>query len=348
MSIRMLFVVGAGASKEAGLPTGEELKAKIQAALNIRFDAGSQLSGDSRIYRVLKGVSTKDAGPKARERLLHAAWQVSAGMTQALSIDNYIDSHRGNADVALVGKLAIATTILEAEKESFLNFQPQHPFPLARLAQTWYAALIQRLTERCTFEELPARLRTIVLVVFNYDRCIEHVLPYALSAYYGVSVKAMEAIMPNLQILHPYGAVGQLSSTGHQHVQFGQQIEGDQLLAVAQHLKTFTEGVDPANSDISEIRRLVEEADRVTFLGFGFLSLNMLLLFKGRRTRPSSYVIGTCYGMSADDQSHVKRTLSHYMCVDEQSVLLNNGTCAALFADFSRRLNLWFIPIPAP
>ncbi len=44
--MKTVFVIGAGASKEANLPTGIELKDKISALLDIRFDWHDQKSGD--------------------------------------------------------------------------------------------------------------------------------------------------------------------------------------------------------------------------------------------------------------------------------------------------------------
>ena len=43
----LVIVIGAGASKEARLPTGVELRHKIAALLDIRFEFGSRkISGD--------------------------------------------------------------------------------------------------------------------------------------------------------------------------------------------------------------------------------------------------------------------------------------------------------------
>jgi hypothetical protein len=52
---KTLFIVGAGASREFGLPTGAELKAQIAHLLDIRYEHGfSQESGDRLITEALK------------------------------------------------------------------------------------------------------------------------------------------------------------------------------------------------------------------------------------------------------------------------------------------------------
>lgn len=43
---KTVFVIGAGASKEANLPTGEELKSSISSFLDIRFEYNTQIKGD--------------------------------------------------------------------------------------------------------------------------------------------------------------------------------------------------------------------------------------------------------------------------------------------------------------
>jgi len=56
MTQNTVFVIGAGASKEAGLPTGYELKSKISKLLDIRFDqfGSKQKSGDYQIMAALR------------------------------------------------------------------------------------------------------------------------------------------------------------------------------------------------------------------------------------------------------------------------------------------------------
>jgi len=57
---KTVFIIGAGASKEAGLPVGSDLKKVIARALDIRFkDLGQMVSGDNCIYQAfLEMIST--------------------------------------------------------------------------------------------------------------------------------------------------------------------------------------------------------------------------------------------------------------------------------------------------
>ena len=53
MDNKTVYVVGAGASYEANLPTGNELKDEIASLLKIKFDFNTQVSGDYDIQQAL-------------------------------------------------------------------------------------------------------------------------------------------------------------------------------------------------------------------------------------------------------------------------------------------------------
>ena len=121
---KTLIVVGAGASKEARLPTGNELTATIASKIDIRFSEFSgQSSGDHEITAALKSHATDvDRQPGVINPYLHACRRIRDAMPQAISIDSFIEDHQGDEKIELCGKLAIVQSILEAERKSFLFF----------------------------------------------------------------------------------------------------------------------------------------------------------------------------------------------------------------------------------
>src|SRR5258708_3589510 len=82
-----LFVVGAGASNEVGLPVGSELAARIARKMDITFSDGWRMdgSGDHQIYEVLKrrgGGTVNDYLPacwKIRDNIRTAQSEISRG-----------------------------------------------------------------------------------------------------------------------------------------------------------------------------------------------------------------------------------------------------------------------------
>ncbi|MBL8340573.1 MAG: hypothetical protein JNL30_03810 [Rubrivivax sp.] len=347
---RTVFVLGAGASKEANLPLGSELKAKIASALDIRFEHGSQkVSGDDEITTALR-LAAQSATPPSRDinPYLAAAWRIRDAMPQAISIDNFVDSHADDPRIAFCGKLAIVKTILDAERSSMLYFDrvsSRSHLDFATLEPTWFNAFFQLLTENCRRSGVEGRLRSVALVIFNYDRCIEQYIYFALQNYYGMTEQEAAAATQALEIHHPYGQVGSLAWSGPQSpIPFGESPRPQQLVRVAEQIKTFTEGTNPADAGFQRITQLLATAPRLVFLGFAFHRLNIDLLFpQGATATPDTgrRVYATAFGVSASDIKDIATALVNVAgCRDHNIHIGGQLTCAGLFKEYWRSMSL--------
>lgn len=346
----LVLVVGAGASKEVNLPVGAELKSKIATALNIRYENGyKSRSGDGTIDDAFREIA-RDLNPERPDinSLLRSSWRIRDAMPQAISIDNFIDSHRDDERIALCGKVAIARCILAAESTSTLYANNRESYPkinFAKIEPTWFNSFFQLLSENCQEHEIDQRFDRVSVVCFNYDRCIEHYLHGALQNYYGVSQERATEVMSHLQIFHPYGSVGLLPWQNRQEgLDFGADVGGRALLAASQRIRTFTEGTNPDESDVSEIRKTLQEADRIAFLGFAFHRLNLDLLFPGipegaeTLKRPT---FATGLGMSRADGEVISAELSRVGAVFAENFRFRTDlTCAGLFKEYWRSLGV--------
>lgn len=347
----LVLVVGAGASKEAGLPIGSELKKQIATALDIRYDewGSRKISGDDHIHAAFRQLATSinptrpDINP-----LMQAGWRIRDAMPQAISIDNFIDAHRENDDIGKSGKLAIARCILTAESNSPLKIDRGNIYNklnFSTLEATWFNTFFQLLTENCRQADLADRLSKVAIICFNYDRCIEHYLHAALQNYYAMSAEEATALLRNLAIYHPYGTVGKLPWQDPQvGIDFGATPAPNQLIALAGELRTFTEGVDTTKSNIEAIRATISKASRVAFLGFAFHRLNLDLLFPGlsdgevARAFP---VYGTALGLSTADIQVITRELQNLGGLRHEAIhLQGNLTCSQLLREYWRSLSL--------
>ncbi|MHB1142635.1 MAG: hypothetical protein ACYC1T_12890 [Sulfuricaulis sp.] len=347
---KTLIVVGAGASKEGNLPTGSELKQRIATLLDIRFEHGyRQISGDHIVcdairHAIRRGVpDARDINPH-----LHSAWRIRDAMPQAISIDNFIDSHQGDVKLELCGKLAIVRSILEAERNSLLyvdSMTRNGSLNYQSLEGTWFNAFMQLLTENCRADQLEERLSKIELIVFNYDRCIEHFLFHSLQTYYGIDSNRAANIVCGIKIYHPYGTVGALPWYDREHaIEFGAEPDPRQLVDLADQIKTFTEGTDPDSSDVVAIRNGLVESHIVLFLGFAFHRLNLDLI------RPSGEKIlnsedlryfGTAKGISNSDCEGIKIELIKLGGPKYKNIALRNDlSCSQLFREYWRSLSL--------
>ncbi len=271
-------------------------------------------------------------------------------MPQAISIDNFIDAHQGDKKLELCGKLAIVRSILDAERASnlFLDTEKyEATIDYQSLEGTWFNLFTQLLTENCTISQLEDRLSSIALIIFNYDRCIEHFLYYSLQNYYGIDANQAAELVKRVKIYHPYGTVGSLPwhwYSGTHAVKFGGEPNPKQLFELAGQIKTFTEGTDPDSSDITEIRNLMMESHIILFLGFAFHRLNLELIRppNNNHSRPDevSY-FGTAMGISKSDCEVLVIDLMKIGNASREKIVIRNDlTCGQLFKEYWRSLSL--------
>jgi len=343
----LAIVVGAGASKEANLPIGVELKHQIASVLNIRVERGLQTRGDDHIIEAFRLIATTPEGRQGDiNPYLQASSMIREAMPQAASIDNFIDAHRGNEKIAECGKLAIARCILDAEANSAMRVDRSNicnKINFKGLESTWYNLFFRLLVENCQLQDIPERLSRIAIITFNYDRCIENYLHAALRNYYGIEIQEATALLASLRVFHPYGSLGPLTWTANPNaIDFGATPNTRQLLAIARELKTFTEGTDETHSDIVEIRSTLQSAARVAFLGFAFNRQNLDLLY-GPIGQSVSWrdvpVFATALGLSTSDVEIISKELNAMAGYESKGIRIRRDlTCAQLLQEYSRSL----------
>ncbi len=358
MSKKTVFVIGAGASAEANLPTSDGLKNKIATS----FDQG--YAGYYIIYDALRNHVHKNILTQENINLyLNEVWHIKEAMPLAISIDNYLDAHRDNDKIALCGKLAIVRSILEAEKGSFLSFKTgansNINFKLLQKTknkeEAWFLSFFKLLTENCASNELKERFESITLIIFNYDRCIEHFLYYALQTYYpelspDKNTEARDKIaelVKSINIYHPYGDVGSLPWINQDETTmgFGEEPNGEQLLRLSNRIKTFTEGTDSESSEIVEIRKHMGSANRVVFLGFAFHPQNMELIAPGHvdeTVKGNIHHFATTFGFSHNDEKVIEEQIKGlYHKTSSGRIIINmeNLECAKFFKAYGKSLS---------
>lgn len=343
------FVIGAGASSEVDMPTGRHLRQLIADALSFHFNASS---GDSTIRESISLLGQRrmwhseghDADYFKAARLIHGA------MPAAPSIDNFIDSHKSEPIVAECAKLAIAQKILKAERASKLyvaSNNSHNRLDLLRVENTWFTNFFELLNTHAELDDLKERLNRIKIITFNYDRTLEHFLHQIIQIYYSCNSEKAAEVLESLVILHPYGQVGALPWHPQQDVfktYFGAELRGAELIEVAKSLRTFTEGINPDESRIDEIRSSVNDADKLVFLGFAYHELNLNILFDPPTTNQIRYekqVYGTAKGISASNLNQIRKELAALGRYDREQIILRDDLSAGeLFSEFSLSLKL--------
>ena len=209
------------------------------------------------------------------------------------------------------------------------------------LKNTWYIPFFRLLTENCGQNNLKERFNSIALIIFNYDRCLEHFLYQALKKYYRVSEIEAAELVKSICIYHPYGSVGPLPWSGVDgSMEFGAEPHPNQLLELMNKIKTFTEGTDPNSSEISDIREHVCHANKLVFLGFAFHTLNMELIAPEKCVRKTAEPV-TCFasalGISESDREVITEQI-YGLYKFKIIVKMANSTCNAFFSEFWKSL----------
>jgi hypothetical protein len=351
---QLVIVLGAGASKEVKLPTGTELVDRIADVLDFPLGAGSMSGHGSReIYECLHRLAQApipsnkhDYVRGSAEQYFNAAKTIRNAMPLAPSIDNFIDSRRDISFIAEVGKFAISSCILEAERASLLfvdyrNSRNRLDFSVAK--NTWFEALFKLMCQHCSPKELMERFSRLTIISFNYDRCAWFYFREAFRSYYELSETQAEEILSKVKFYYPYGSVGEISESSTEVVlRFGDRPTSDQLTQSAARLKTFTEGTDHGASQIDAIRNAIAGTKTLIFLGFAFHPLNLKLLYgqsPAGAVRRDCEVIATAMGISDSDKDEIVTELLVLAGYPKDDVHLHQGvTAAQLISMYGRRL----------
>ena len=125
---------------------------------------------------------------------------------------------------------------------------------------------------------------------------------------------------------------------GVRAVPFG-QVENADLLEIARQINTFTEQQED-NQKLTAIRRTVQEAEVIVFLGFAFHESNMELLNPGNIYRAKKMYL-TYKGISESDiqvirSSTLRRGINQntFLRGVDPNVFELNSTCSELFNQF--------------
>ncbi|MCC8932417.1 hypothetical protein [Rhizobium sp. 'Codium 1'] len=337
-----VFVVGAGASHEFGLPIGWDLTQTIKANCDIVLNQWGEYQSGSRAvfnhYVRMFSTQSEDNVDKIKSRL-RASWQIRDGIESADSIDEYIFRYTSDPLIAEVGKLNIAHAISSAESKSLLKVKEGSVFDVRDATNTWIWGFAKALMNGIRADDVSEVGNNITIICFNYDRCIEHYLEHALAqGFHGLTATEAKSIVESINIIHPYGWLGDL-----QRFPYG---DTRQFPAMADNIITWSESVrDP--EIISKMRLAIEGASQIVFMGFGFAAQNMDLLDCRRDYVPATppAVYSTGYSLPRETQGVLtSKIVSLYSAADwydpdTQKVHFQYGATCKEFFDI-HRLNL--------
>jgi hypothetical protein len=283
-----VFVVGAGASADFGFPTGSDLANSIRSLIDEEFQEVFGRPPDTPLRRAFANSGTEVEREAAGRSL-------RAGIRPGQSIDQFLFVRRTNPVVRDLGTIAIAEVILTAERNSQLSHFSIDQFETSLAAQRvtqngWPVILMDILVgDKQPHEIDETTFQDVAFLIFNYDRCVEQLLFHHLRLTHELSEERALAVVRSIPMLHIYGVLG---DPFEGPVGFG--ASDVELGRVAQDLQTYHEDIaDTARQ--TAVDELMRNAEKVCFLGFGFLPANFERLFP-RNEIGSRQLWGTARG----------------------------------------------------
>lgn len=348
LSVPTTFVIGAGAGPDLNMPVGAELCQAIADRLNIYFEWGNEKrSGDVDVIKAIRTIAKESNGDP--NDWYAAGRAIKNGIFQTGSIDDFCHAHHDNDKIRECAKLGIAKSILERERGSYLFVaNPGHDRRFSypeKVQSSWISAFFRVLSQEVVISNNPQDIfKNLTVINFNYDRCFEHYIYHALQNFLIPDKEAAELINENLEIYHPYGALGCLSwQNGYSKVDFGgADYYTPDYVTIARQIKTYDERMEDV-AMLSNIRGALLKAERIVFLGCHFHKQNMTLLGGEEKKGPNCQVLATSKGRSESDIGIIKQRI--WSALKTKSIdgraswEKKNLDCGGMFAEFGTLLS---------
>ena len=314
-----VFVLGAGASKPYGFPTGNELLERIENCETL-----------NKMLKLFKGRSTTEHF-KLREH--YEALRLKIADTAPESIDLLISRW---PSLEWIGKLSISTEILEAEKNSLEQFRERN-------IEHWYTQLFHKITDEVKDKNSLSLLRKnqISIITFNYDRSLEYRLRTLFESL--LEIESRDIIfnfVDSIKIIHVHGMIAELfDSQNGKYFRYGDTYTLRDIERLSKNINVMYSSRSNGKSD--EISELLSKAEQVFFLGFAYHASNMDYLKFPRKwvnnlSRPANFY-GTSMGVPIRKKEGLSEKLTAAIgqfTTTTNKVLFKDCGCAEFVNDY--------------
>jgi hypothetical protein len=275
-------VLGAGASKPYGFPTGAELRDAICRKLAPEYGPDEAITYGS----IADWLEFQRFGREFNE-------------SQLYSIDAFLARR---PEFSEMGKRFIARILIGME----------HPDNLLRSEDHWYSYLWNSIND--SWEGFARNLR---IITFNYDRSLETYLARSLRATFNRSEEECIEKVAGIPILHVYGDLGGLGPLDEKKGTrpFGHEANIANMRIAVARIRI----VEEQRHDDCVFEKISEywgNSHQVCFLGFGYdkTNVNRLRLTDLRDIRDYTdrniRILGTTKGLEMAEVDTIKRSCS--------------------------------------
>ncbi len=279
IQIPTVLILGAGASRAYGYPSGTELKNLIIERL--RNENSEDFKSLCRFINQPRKI------PPFREALEYS------GLS---SVDAFLERR---PDHIFVGKVAMAQVLIAYEntQELFIPDKPEEK------SGKWYEYLFEML-------DAPPKgfpKNQLSVITYNYDRSFEHFLITALKNNYDCGESEAAKIVKSIPIIHLHGNLGDLPFHGSKNERpYRSDVNLDNIKLATENIKIVSEAVkdDP---EFQKARYVLSNAKRVIFLGFGYHDDNVFRLDLRQTCQIDVSFYGSCFGFTELERKTLSR-----------------------------------------
>ena len=292
--MRSVFIIGAGASNEIGMPIGTDLRnniidilTKVKNHRTSRVLGGNKSSLDMELPDHIKAardaiLEYKRYSIKEVDKSIFNLDEIIISLELTSSIDNLLYDFRDVPEIQAIGKIAIVSAILRAESDCALGKTSNNHKIKPTLEGTWYYSLFLELNKQANLNTFIRRLSNVYFIIFNYDRTLEYYFYNSIRRFYKTTADETADIINNMNIYHPYRQVGFLEFQREEiKTEFG-FIDIDNIYAISSLIKTFMLDNFNDDEDYKKARSFLYEAEKIFLLGFAFYPQNIDLLFPNK------------------------------------------------------------------
>lgn len=275
-----VFILGAGASKPYGYPTGAELRKKIIDEFRDQYHSNT--------------VKLEKFGSNKEDLINYAKSFISSfDLSSTKSIDLFLSRNPKFMDI---GKLAIKLSIYSSERKSIFREKVDS-------SEDWYSYLFDRLTNEFTnSDQFKITHNKVSFITFNYDRSFEHFIYESMTNSYSEIDKGIVKCEVNkLTIIHMFGTISPLP--WQEQGGFFYRKNGV-YFANAEDINIIYNKTD--NPMIIEAQKLIRKAKKIFFLGFGYAKENIELLDFPHILQAGQKIFGSTYGFIPKEVIDVK------------------------------------------
>jgi len=225
------------------------------------------------------------------------------------SVDAFLE-HR--PEFLEVGKLTIALALMPFEEEHRLfEISPDRP--------SWYEYLYEKLN--APFQSFDKNRLSII--TFNYDRSLDQYLFRALKHSYGQSDQECAKKLNSIPLIHVHGCLGRLPWQGIPARHYTANYRSTDIEVASKQIVVVPEDLDTSPA-FDEAFRIMTDAQRIYFLGFGYNHMNLKRLSIDQLR--GKCMIGTAYGLGKTEWQGVqdKWAIDLALPYDEVSVFLKD------------------------